>query len=89
VLLLRARPWSSLILLFGLFVEYVSTLSYAEFVLIWRGAALLVHRPGIGFVATADDAVVAGDVELPRVRRDDRETVDLALVRVEKPTMSP
>ena len=44
------------------------------------GAALLVHRPGIGVIAAADDAVVAGDVVLLRVRRDDRQAVDVTFV---------
>ena len=42
-------------------------------------AALLVHRPGVGVIAAADDAEMAGDVLLLGVRRDDRQTVDLAL----------
>jgi hypothetical protein len=52
----------------------------AEFVLIWRGVALLVDGPSVSFIAAADDAVVAGDVELLRVLRDDRKAVDLTLV---------
>ena len=44
------------------------------------GAALLVHRPGIGVIAAADDAVVAGDVVLLRIRRDDRQAVDVTFV---------
>ena len=52
----------------------------AELVLIRRRAALLVHRPRVGLVAAADDAVVAGDVEFLRVLRDDRKAVDLTLV---------
>ena len=52
----------------------------AELVLVRRRAALLVDGPCIGFVAAADDAVVAGDVELLRVLRDDREAVDLTFV---------
>ena len=44
------------------------------------GAALLVHWPRIGVIAAADDAVVAGDVLLFRVRRDDRQTVDVTFV---------
>jgi hypothetical protein len=43
------------------------------------GAALLVHRPGIGVVAAADDAEMAGDVVLLGVRRDDRQTIYVAL----------
>ena len=45
----------------------------AEVVLVGRRAALLVHGPGIGVVAAADDAVVADDVELLGVLRDDRK----------------
>src|SRR5229473_1661078 len=52
----------------------------AELVLICRGAALLVGRPRVRFIAAADDAVVARDVELLGVLRDDRETVNLTLV---------
>ena len=52
----------------------------AEFVLIGRGAALLVGRPSVGMIAAADDAVVADDVEFLRILRDDRKPVDLSLV---------
>ena len=52
----------------------------AELVLSGRGAALLVGRPSVGLVATADDAVVAGDVEFLGVLGDDRKPVDLTLV---------
>ena len=51
-----------------------------ELVLIRGRTALLVHGPAIGLVAAADDAVVAGDVELLRILRDDREAVDLTFV---------
>ena len=49
--------------------------------LFWPGAraALLVGGPRVGIVAAADDAVVADDVELLRVLRDDRQLVDVAL----------
>jgi hypothetical protein len=43
------------------------------------GAALLVHRPGVGVIATAHDAKVAGDVVDLGVRRNDGEPVDLSL----------
>ena len=51
----------------------------AEDVLVGRGAALLVHRPGIGVVAAADDAELADDVVDGGVRGDDRQAVDVAL----------
>ena len=51
-----------------------------ECVLIRRGAALLVGRPGVGMIAAADDAVVADDVEFLCILRDDRKPVDLSLV---------
>ena len=44
------------------------------------GAALLVRRPGVGVVAAPDDAVVAGDVLLLGVGRNDRQTVDVTFV---------
>jgi hypothetical protein len=52
----------------------------AEFVLVRRGSALLVVWPCVGFVAAADDAIVAGDVKLLRVLGNDREAVDLTFV---------
>src|SRR5271165_436916 len=52
----------------------------AKLVLTWCRATLLVGRPCIGLVAAADDAIVAGDVELLGVFRDDRESVDLTFV---------
>ncbi len=52
----------------------------AELVLRRVGPALPVHRPGVGRVAAADDAVMAGDVVFLRVCGNDRQTVDLALV---------
>ena len=41
--------------------------------------ALLVHRPGVGMIAAANDAEVAGDVAARGVRRNDRQPVNLAL----------
>ncbi len=51
----------------------------AELVLFGCGSALTVHRPSVGLVAAADDAVVAGDVEFLRIGRDDRQAADLTL----------
>ena len=42
--------------------------------------ALLVNGPGVGVIAAADDAVVAGDIMLLGVRGNDRQTVDVTLV---------
>ena len=51
----------------------------AELVLFGCGSALTVHRPSVGLVAAADDAVVAGDIVLLCIRGDDRQTVDVSL----------
>jgi hypothetical protein len=51
-----------------------------KFVLVSRSAALLIDGPCIGFVAAANDAVVADNVELVRFLRDYWKLVDLTLV---------
>ena len=40
---------------------------------------LLVHGPGVGMIAAANDAEVAGNVLFLGVRRDDGQAIDLAL----------
>ena len=52
----------------------------AERVFTGGRAALLVHRPSVGVIAAADDAVVAGDVVFRGVRRNDGQTVHVSLV---------
>src|SRR3954454_8467993 len=42
--------------------------------------ALLVHRPSVSFVATSHDAVVAHDIVLFSVCRNDRQAIGLSLV---------
>ena len=57
----------------------------AELVLFGCGSALTVHRPSVGLVATADDAVVAGDVVLLGACGNDRQAVDVAFVSHDRP----
>jgi serine protease Do len=53
---------------------------YMLYVLAGVGAALPVHRPGVGVIAAADDAVVADDVVHLGIGGDDGELTDLTLV---------
>jgi hypothetical protein len=52
----------------------------AELIVARRRAALPVDVPAEGLVAATDDAEVADDIVLGGVSRDDRQTVDVALV---------
>ncbi len=49
----------------------------AEDVVLRIRAALFVDRPGIGVIAAADYAEVAGDIVLLGVRGNDRQTVNV------------
>jgi hypothetical protein len=53
---------------------------YTELVLGGSSSTLFIYGPGIGFVAAANDAIVAGYIELFGVCRDDRQAIDMTLV---------
>ena len=53
---------------------------HAHGVLVGGRAALLVHGPSVGLIATSDDAVVASDIMLLGICGNDRQTIDISLV---------